>query len=307
MDLCTVVIPTYNREKYIKRAILSVVNQEYKNVQVIVVDDGSTDNTEDIVRRLCLTHKNIVYIKQSNNGVSAARNKGIEFAEGKYISFLDSDDYLKKDYITEQITAIKNSDSLLSFCGCEYLANNSGIKRNSYPARGLLIDYLRNKTGIQTAGFFLRRDYIKNHKILFHEGCSSSEDLEFFCKCIFYANRYAFVKKKLVVIDDGHEGRLSVYSQKKIEDTINGWNRIWLFLHSSNLSVQEKNEIKEIIFGYRIPAAIIYGLLHADLDDKEKNSLILKYITYLNGRDFSNGLRSIKLYFAWRKLRNVCM
>ena len=94
----SVVIPIYNVEKYLEETIESVVNQSIgfkKNIQMILVNDGSPDNCEDI----CLKYKqkypqNIIYIKQENQGVSAARNNGKKFAEGKYINFIDSDDKL---------------------------------------------------------------------------------------------------------------------------------------------------------------------------------------------------------------------
>ena len=97
----SVVIPVYNVEDYVEETILSVINQTIgfkKNIQIILVNDGSTDNSEEI----CLKYSNkfpdnIKYIKQNNSGVSAARNNGLEHAEGRYINFLDSDDVWEKN------------------------------------------------------------------------------------------------------------------------------------------------------------------------------------------------------------------
>ena len=92
----SIVVPIYNVEKYLEETIESVINQTIgfkDNIQLILVNDGSTDNSEEI----CLKYKekypdNIVYVKQENGGVSSARNKGIEYIEGKYVNFLDGDD-----------------------------------------------------------------------------------------------------------------------------------------------------------------------------------------------------------------------
>lgn len=98
----SVIIPTYNREKLIGRAIDSVLNQTFKDFELIIVDDGSTDNTKEIIERY--TDQRIRYIYKENGGQNSALNKGIEFAKGKYVAFLDSDDEwldekLRKVYI----------------------------------------------------------------------------------------------------------------------------------------------------------------------------------------------------------------
>lgn len=91
--MISVIIPTYNRANYIKRALESVINQTYKNVEVIVVDDNSSDNTEEIVKNYSNKHNFIKYIKHDKNkGGSAARNTGVENSSGDFIAFLDSDD-----------------------------------------------------------------------------------------------------------------------------------------------------------------------------------------------------------------------
>ena len=97
----SVVMPVYNVEDYLEKSILSIVNQTIgfkKNIQLILVNDGSSDNSAEI----CLKYKhlypaNIVYIEQENAGVSAARNTGLEYVEGKYVNFLDSDDLWSKN------------------------------------------------------------------------------------------------------------------------------------------------------------------------------------------------------------------
>ena len=84
----SVIIPVYNVEKYIERCILSVINQTLKDIEIIIVNDGSTDDTKKIIEKY-LDDKRIVYIEQKNSGLSGARNKGLSIAKGDYISFID--------------------------------------------------------------------------------------------------------------------------------------------------------------------------------------------------------------------------
>lgn len=93
----TIILPTYNRASFISKAIQSVIDQEYGNWELIIVDDGSTDNTKEVV--LSYRDERIKYYWQENAGRSAARNNGVDVASGEYICFLDSDDYYTKDHL----------------------------------------------------------------------------------------------------------------------------------------------------------------------------------------------------------------
>lgn len=107
-ELVSVIIPTYNRANLILQAVKSVLNQTYKNFEIIIVDDGSSDNTEDVIN---VIHDNrIRYIKHAiNKGASAARNTGIREAKGKYIAFQDSDDHWLPDKLEKQVKRIENT------------------------------------------------------------------------------------------------------------------------------------------------------------------------------------------------------
>ena len=97
--LITVMIPMYNTEKYVKKCITSLFNQTYKNIEIIVVDDGSTDNSLRICENLAKRDHRLKILHQENRGVSAARNIALNESQGDYLVFVDSDDYVRKNYI----------------------------------------------------------------------------------------------------------------------------------------------------------------------------------------------------------------
>jgi glycosyltransferase involved in cell wall biosynthesis len=103
--LVTCIIPVFNGEKFIEAAIESVLNQTYKTIEIIVIDDGSTDNTQKLVKKF---NGNVKYIYQSNSGSAAARNLGISKASGDFIGFLDSDDIWDKNKISLQLECFRN-------------------------------------------------------------------------------------------------------------------------------------------------------------------------------------------------------
>jgi len=106
----SVIIPVYNIEEYLERCVLSVVKQTYPNMEIILVDDGSTDNSKAICDRLADTYEQVQSYHKENGGSSSARNLGLEMATGEYIGFVDSDDYVDKDMYALLMDAIKQHD-----------------------------------------------------------------------------------------------------------------------------------------------------------------------------------------------------
>ena len=118
--LISVIIPVYKVEKYLKRCIDSVINQTYKNLEIILVDDGSPDNCPKICDDYSKKDKRIKVIHKKNGGLSDARNKGIEKANGDYISFIDSDDYVELNYIDFLYKILKENNADISM-GKQYV------------------------------------------------------------------------------------------------------------------------------------------------------------------------------------------
>lgn len=123
-DLISVIMPCFNAEKYLREAIDSVMRQTYTNVELIVVDDGSTDNSLDIARSY---GDRVISIKQTNKGPYPARNMGLRVSKGEFITFLDADDYWCSDFIEKLHAALCNSDAVLAYCGWQ----NIGLKGGS--------------------------------------------------------------------------------------------------------------------------------------------------------------------------------
>lgn len=116
MDKISIVIPCYNVEDSVERCILSIKNQTYENIEAIFVDDGSTDNTRNAINEAIKDDDRIIYIYKENAGPSAARNFGIEKATGEYICFVDSDDYIERDYVEQLYDNLIANDSDISIC-----------------------------------------------------------------------------------------------------------------------------------------------------------------------------------------------
>ena len=108
MDKISVIIPVYNTEKFLRQCLGSIVNQTYKNLEILIVDDGSPDRSDAVYQEFALQDNRIKIIKQKNSGISVARNAGLKLASGKWVHFVDSDDYLDIDYYEKMMNAQHN-------------------------------------------------------------------------------------------------------------------------------------------------------------------------------------------------------
>ena len=143
----SIIIPVYNTSKYLKKCLDSIINQTYKDYEVIIINDGSTDNSLDIIKEYSSKNKSIKYKSIKNSGLSVARNTGVSLARGEYILFLDSDDYIDKNLLNK--LSIYDND-VIRFQVREVLDNDSIIKEynehafknyNTYDALNIIVNY----------------------------------------------------------------------------------------------------------------------------------------------------------------------
>ena len=165
----SVIIPTYNRGNLIIKSIKSVLNQTFKNLEVIVIDDGSSDNTEHLVNKI--TDKRLKYVKlSSNKGSSNARNIGIKNANGQFISFQDSDDIFYPNKIEKQLKNIINRNSILDFCKINVIYNSTYSylipnkrQENSILKGDIFNELISRGNFISTQAMLIRTNYMKKH------------------------------------------------------------------------------------------------------------------------------------------------
>ena len=210
----SVIIPVYNVEEFLHECLDSVLNQTFKNYEIILVNDGSTDSSGKICDRYQLEHKKITAYHQSNNGLSNARNQGLIKAVGEYIIFLDSDDYWDNDYFLEKAFQSNPSSDLILF-GIKKFSHESKVyipysktnKKYSNCSDKNLKKLLRNKIYLSSAcNKIINKEFINNNKLFFKEGVKS-EDIVFSGKilhkgfsCIYLGqNFYVYRQRELSI------------------------------------------------------------------------------------------------------------
>lgn len=136
--LVSIIVPVYNVEKYIKKCIESLLEQTYKNIEIILIDDGSTDKSGKICDEYTKEYKNVSCYHKKNGGLSDARNYGIEKAKGKYITFFDSDDFASKEFIEALYDGVKKYDSDIVMSGLNSFSNYNNVKEFDYGVNNII-------------------------------------------------------------------------------------------------------------------------------------------------------------------------
>jgi teichuronic acid biosynthesis glycosyltransferase TuaG len=261
--LVSVVIPTYNSAKFLKRAIESVLQQTYNKLELIIVDDCSTDNSYEVIKYFIKIDKRIRYFKTTKNSgvVSVPRNFALSKARGKYVAFLDADDYWNLDKLNYQMSRIENCK--LSFTAADYQQEDS-LKKSNF-----LINYLRIflqiffiKKIAKKGNFWLyiynpflissaiiSKDLLKNYK--FNSDINIREDLTFWLEILKNHNKnFKYHSKILITIT---RAKLSLSSNK-----IKEFNRIINSLSNSFFKTKEYNKFNYFLLGIALRAVKIF-------------------------------------------------
>jgi glycosyltransferase involved in cell wall biosynthesis len=212
--LVSVVVPSYNVEKYLGECVESVLNQTYSNWEMIIVNDGSQDNTLECAQKYADEDQRITVINQKNGGVSAARNAGLFAAKGKYIVFLDGDDYWRPEFLAKLTEAIERSGKKIAYCGYNRLYSNGWIRtyRYKYPSGDILIPPKNEPVQLHIGAMMFDRFFLNEHNISFTVGGLIGQDWEMMCKAV-----------ALTEVQSVPEN-LMIYRQRSGSALHSGWN-----------------------------------------------------------------------------------
>lgn len=190
----SVIVPVYKAEKYIEECINSVLSQTYQNFELILIDDGSPDNSGKICDNYAKQFDNIKVYHKQNGGVSSARNLGIEKSSGEWILFLDADDKLYNQCLETCInTAQQNDLDMLQFWHSQSKRYKENIYCQPLPAN----HFLNMRFNVCIGGSFFNASLIKNYNISFPETIKLAEDQIFILKCIIHAKKIEILDKVL--------------------------------------------------------------------------------------------------------------
>lgn len=200
-DKISVIIPVYNAEKFLKNCLDSLKIQTYKNLEFILIDDGSTDGSAEICKSFCLEDSRFIYVHQDNSGVSAARNKGISLASGEYIGFCDSDDWVEPDMYESLHKLITDNNVDMACCAffVEKQGNSNKPEDDEKPivadVQDVLLDIIFDGTrvgGVELWTKLFKREILSGIK--FREDIAIGEDAVMMFDALLKCTSIAYVR-----------------------------------------------------------------------------------------------------------------
>lgn len=231
--LISIIVPTYNVEKYIRTCIESILAQTYRNVEIIIVNDGSTDQSLAVISDLICSHHNVKVINQKNQGLSVARNTGIDVATGKYITFVDADDKIMPDFVSSlyQIAEKTGADIVRG----SFRDFNGNIPKNWVPDFNVptncgtivLDQFLSSNISFVVWSSIYRLDFINNNHIRFTPGILL-EDGDFTTRAYMLAklvatsseSNYAYRIRQGSILTTNNAKKMSLSEEKVISKFI---------------------------------------------------------------------------------------
>lgn len=293
--MISVIVPVYNKEKFINISINSILKQSYTDFEIIAIDDGSTDDTFKVLEELRNKDARLKIFKQDNKGVAYTRNKGIQLSGGEYISFLDADDFWDAEFLKEMIYKIQNRN----ICYCHHkIIKNGKCKpiKIKFSTGDILIPYLSNKTTPNTNSWLIKKSFIMKNNIFFPESLDWGEDMVFFIKCLVKEKEVVSCNKFLSNYVIHPEESLSVPNINKIQKDI-----LWIKLISEYILKNENNYdniIKSIVllFQFRLASLTIMNLIkNIDCLNYSSFKEVGETYPYIKNIKFVNGVRSLKI------------
>lgn len=203
--LVSIIIPVYNGEQHIERCLRSLIGQTYENIEIIVLNDGSTDHTIQILEKYAKLDSRIVVVDKPNSGVSDTRNQGLKLAKGEYIQFVDSDDWLPND-ATEQLAEGMLRDCEMVICDYNRVVDNNIVVKGHIPEEGPISRtefalYMMKAPANYYYGVLwnkmFRMDIIKAHALDFPIEIDWCEDLRFNLEYLQYVKHVYVLQKPL--------------------------------------------------------------------------------------------------------------
>ncbi len=231
MTKVSIISPVYNVEKYISNLIKSIKNQTFKDFELILVDDGSTDNSIKIAEiELKETNINYRIISKKNNGQSSARNEGINNAKYEYVCVVDSDDTIQPKYIENLLDAIIKSNSDVAFCDLNWVTadklfeiSDDDLIYDVKSGKEFFYDFFMHNVEIGPVSLLIKRELLEKMNIQYNERSRYSEEFTYICKLLHDAKNVVHVKQKLYnyCLRSG-----SVSTGADIDKVLNGYNEI---------------------------------------------------------------------------------
>lgn len=247
MPKVSVIVPVYNTSKYLRRCMDALVAQTLDDIEIIVINDGSTDDSPAIIEEYASKYPNVVALNKPNGGQATARNMGIRESKGEYIGFADSDDYVDTDMFEQMYNLAKKNNSDMVECYYHYLQEKNG-KTVELQTRGRIREYKDQKDmlidpQVSPWNKLYRRDVLMHEDVNFPEGLIY-EDTAFYIKTIPYVERASYLEKPFVHYFLRGNSTMNANKSRKVADIFSVLKNILDFYNEHGFYEEYRDELE---------------------------------------------------------------
>ena len=275
-DKVSIIVPAYNAEKTIGRCIESCLKQTYSNYEIIIIDDGSTDNTAKICNRYAREYMSIRYLYQQNAGAATARNYGLDVSDAEFIAFCDADDILLSEYVEHLVSLLKRSKADIAVCSYVKALDEKKLKETeaSYKmySSPYAIELFFYRKGI--TGYPICKMYRKNAigEIRFRTDYRLGEDFIFVYELLKVASNVVVSKRELYIYT---QNVASITHTLRLEDKIKIWKFYETLLENDVNSLRRKRALISLMF----IKSVDFSIVGKDEMKKNEYKVFLQFAT----------------------------
>lgn len=301
MNKVSIIIPVYNAEKTLKKCLDSIINQTYKNIEIVIVNDGSSDTSLAIINQYKIQDSRIISINKSNGGVASARQAGVEAATGNYAIHIDPDDWIDLNMIESLVNIAESTDTDMVIC--DYFLESAQSQQ-----------YIEQRPSTNDADTVLKELFLQLHgsccnKLIssayykaqaFEKGLNLSEDLLYICKILLQNPKIAYLPKAYYHYQIAQTGSLSTsYNKDK-------FHNLYKVINELNLLFQRRTVIQDLMMKRMYPYLAFVGACAKDLNNNDYLIAMrgFKIISIKNTSSIKRKLLLILSFCGFRSILN---
>lgn len=306
----SVIIPVYNVEEYIEKTLITVVNQTLEEIEIIVINDGSKDNSLSIVKKIMQKDSRIILIDKENEGVSKARNLGIKISKGEYIIFIDGDDWIEENYLEDTYKRAKedNYDMVLTDMFIDYFRTGKrkyreqAGKNKSYMGKKYLDFYYSGEIVRGLCNKLIKREIFIKNNLFFLENVPSGEDMNVTIKLGYLVKKVAKINKAYYHYIQYPQSVTKQKTSNKIYPFLKAFDDIRNFIKTLDERLLEKEENR--IYNYEVSSIQNFVVKDSDWKNKEYVEAVKIFIELVKNKNLDEAIQNFK--YSYKILWLIC-
>ena len=306
----SVIVPAYNVEKYIEKTLRSIMTQSLKEIEIIVINDGSKDKTLEVIKKLSVEDKRIIIVDKNNEGVSVARNEGILLSKGEYLSFIDGDDWIENLFLEDNYNYAKKNelDMVISDIFIDYKRRKVSKYHKEFQSNKIISGqeyinlYYNGQILRGICNKIIKKEIFIENNLFFLEKMKSGEDMNLTIKLGYICSKIGKMNKAYYHYIQYSQSVTKQKTSDKLYTFLESFNDIRSFIKRIDPKLLEREEKK--IYKYEIGSIQSFVVRDSDWDNTDYQKAINIFFDLLKNKYFKESIKDFK--YTYKILWLIC-